>query len=232
MSDPSDLYGFVHGLCDVIRMVLLPLATSRSALLTKILDLIREMQEAELPVATVLPAILRHRPAAHDDVTSALRREFADLRHEFRLSALRGIVYWADAYRPSRKSNLLPPLPIDLLRELGAAVAQRRPGELSDALDGSIAVLRRFGTSADSQFLDSLIVGLDYLFKEAAYRLKDEAGAALKYDEVPLIRLQCARLAKQVAECGRAKHPIIQQWLKAAKDDPLPEVRAAVADTA
>ena len=152
LFDQSALCGFVSRLWDVVRAVLLPQAAGRSRLPPGVLQLIREVGAAGLPVATVLPATLRAQPGDRDAVATALRRQSAGARYEFRLSALRGGVLWADAHQPGRSRNDLPPLPPDLLREFGATVALRRLGGLRLVLDGSAAVVRRHRRAADIRF--------------------------------------------------------------------------------
>lgn len=152
------------------------------------------------------------------------------LRPHVYLSVLRGIVYCADwvANDRSRAGMRVPELPADLLREVGAAVAMRRPEALRLAMDGSLAMLRRLGKNADARFRESLIVGLDYLSTEAAYRELADGAGTIPYEYVPTIRTYAVKLAKLLSDAGHGSHPVIRQWLEAARTDPLPEVRAAI----
>jgi hypothetical protein len=179
----------------------------------------------------VLPATLFIRPDG--DVTvvaSALRREFADAGVEFNLSALRGLDHWATLKDPKgghRKA--IPAIPPDLLREVGTAVATRRPGVLHLALQCAGTILKRLKHSTDRQFRDSLVIGLDYLLTEAAYsELSRERSGSIPYEEVPGIRCEAAELARCLSLLGHDTSPTVRQWLETAATDPLPEVRQAI----
>lgn len=121
----------------------------------------------------------------------------------------------------------LEPDPDTLAREIGSAVAWRRPNALQLVLDASLAVLRRPGPVADKPFCDSLLNGLFYLQGETAYRVRADPTAAIPYDDVPGIRACCAKLAKRLADVGHGGHPVVVHWLEQAAADPLPRSGAS-----
>ena len=65
--------------------------------------------------------------------------------------------------------------------------------------------------------------GLNYLLKELAYDRQHDNP-----EEIPRLRLACARLAASMSVDQLEQHPAVSQWIIAAQDDPLPEVRSAV----
>lgn len=224
LDDGSSFRRYVARLLDVLRLLVLPRLGRRSA--ARALTLIAELQATGLPVGAVLPAILLNSPKELRAVTSAIRREFARPEADFHLSALRGIVYWADPPLTASARQRMPAVPKDLLRQVGAAVALRRPESLELAIDGSLNILRRQASKADKNFRDDLVTGLDYLFAEAGYRLRADQLSPLQYDRVPAIRRNCVKLARSLADAGHTEDAV-QRWLVAATNDPLPEVRLA-----
>ena len=65
--------------------------------------------------------------------------------------------------------------------------------------------------------------GLSYLAQELRYDREHENP-----DRVPRKRLYCVRLAVEMAKDGLDASPAVARWLDMAKEDPLPEVRAAI----
>jgi hypothetical protein len=230
-TDRGTIAAFMRGAWNVVREVVLPVTPRRSRLGADILRFVEDVRASGLPVGSVLPATLFVRPEV-DAVASALRREFAHAGLEFYLSALLGLDHWASLTdRRRRLRTGIPAIPLDLLREVGTAVATRRLGVTRLALQCAGSILKRFGRAADQRFRDSLLIGLEYLFTEAAYSERLGESAAIQYEEVPSIRREAAGLAKYLSILGHDAHPAVRQWLEAAGTDPLPEVRRAVAIT-
>lgn len=217
---------FMNRLWDVMRLVIIPRIGRTGRVVTAVLELIAQIQSAGMPVGAVLPATMMLRPNSVRGIVSRLRQEFASPEVEYYLSALRGIMYWIECSRnDGRRRAALPDVPPDLLREVSMAVALRRPESLGLSLDFAFNVIRRFKENTDRQFVQNLFIGLDYLFSESAYRQTANLGDRYSYEEIPHIRWLAARLARQLADCGYEREPIIQRWLQAMGVDPLPEVR-------
>ena len=71
----------------------------------------------------------------------------------------------------------------------------------------------------------SVADGLSYLLEELGYdRQRDDPN------EIPELRLACARLAMKMSLDQQEPHPSVIDWIEAARQDPLPEVRFAVQD--
>ena len=229
-DDPTALDRFVAGIWNVLGRVVIPRLRTDSAFARAADEFVREVGEAGLPTAAVLPAtlLLHHRRAG--GVASALRRALASGADDHYLSALRGVVVWADVLAESRRPAAFPELPADLLREVAGAVAYRRAGGLRLGIDAAIAVLDRRGAAADRAFRETLVVGLDYLSAEAEYRPTADPAARVSYDEVPTIRRYAVQLARRLAESGHAGDPAVVRWLDDGRADPLPEVRAVTTE--
>lgn len=223
----------MRALWDMVRVVLLPNARRGSRFGKEIVAFVEDVRASGLPVGSVLPATLFVRPAGEVNVVSAaLRREFAHTGVEFYLAALRGLNHWAELSHPIHgRPTAFPAVPADLLREVGAAVAARRPGVLRLALQASIFILKRLRGAADRRFRDSLLDGLDYLFTEAVYSETRSGTRVVEYHEVPAIRAEAAELAKALSDLGDGRHDVVRHWLEAARTDPLPEVRRAAERT-
>jgi hypothetical protein len=217
----------MNWLWDVMRIVIIPRMSRRGSAVTAMMGLIAEMRSSGLPVGAVLPATLILRPRTLTEVVSGLRQEFANPEAEYYLSALRGIVYWVVQSRGNGggRRTRLPPVPPDLLREISMAVASRRPESLALSLDFAYNVLPSFGDRVDRQFVQNLLIGLDYLLGETAYQETAAMPGRCPYKEVPDIRWRAARVAKRLSDCGFGRDPIIQRWSQAILVDPLPEVR-------
>lgn len=229
-DDEPAFRAFMNALWDVMREVIIPAVPRGSSTAKSILEFVDEVRQAEVPVGAVLPALLILDPNRNNMAVSALRQEFAHQRHEYYLSALRGIVYWANVDLTHSARRPLPKPPVDLIRAVGSAVLFRR-GEFEAmrlSMDASEAILRKQGSSSDRQFRQSLIVALDYLSTEAEYSPNASSNHRIPYEGIPLIREYCARLTTRLAAAGHRNDPIVNRWIEAAKADPLPEIRFAI----
>jgi len=69
--------------------------------------------------------------------------------------------------------------------------------------------------------------GLGCLLEEASYtRTRSEAE---KFN-IPLLRRYCIRLALAMAQLDYGGNAAVRNWIEAAREDPLPEVRNALDD--
>ena len=114
--------------------------------------------------------------------------------------------------------------PADLIREIGVILAARRIDALGDAL-GVAEWVFADGEQADQERLRKLAVeGLGPLIDELAY------GREFSKDvDVPLLRWRCVGLARAMHVAG-CDDKAVTDWLAAAREDPLPEVRYKVSD--
>ena len=105
-------------------------------------------------------------------------------------------------------------------------IASRRSVSLSQALELAKWVFDE-GTPSQQEPLRALTIqGLSYLGEELRYdRVRGQDDDA----DLPLLRLRCAQLAVSIAQRGFRDEPAVDLWLRISKEDPLPEVRFAVA---
>jgi hypothetical protein len=212
---------------DVMRAVLIPRMRRRSRLAAAAMQLINEVRDAGVPVGAVLPATLILRPGTAGEVVAGLRQEFANPRHEYYLSALRGVVDWVERSKSTRggRGRRLPPAPPDLLHEISTAVALRRPESLAPSLDWAFQVLSRAPETVDATFAQNLLCGLGYLLGETAYQQADDPDARYPYEAIPRLRWLAARLARCLGARGYGNEAVLRGWAAAADADPLPEFR-------
>ncbi|MBU0370302.1 hypothetical protein KN506_11545, partial [Acinetobacter baumannii] len=64
-----------------------------------------------------------------------------------------------------------------------------------------------------------VLEGLEYLLIETDYKVKQKDP-----EHVPIIRLNCYKLAYTISKTIFSESIIIKQWLEEGKNDPLPEV--------
>ena len=73
---------------------------------------------------------------------------------------------------------------------------------------------------------DYALQGLDYLGEELKYDRDHEDDT-----DVPLLRWRCVQLALSMSKAGIRDYGSVSKWLELATNDPLPEVRNAVASS-
>ncbi|HEX5271549.1 MAG TPA: hypothetical protein VFW33_13725, partial [Gemmataceae bacterium] len=191
-----------------------------------------DLEQHGMPVEAALPALLLLR---NEQILPRLRRALASSNTGRYVGALRGVLYWVEGHHLPRKGKAhprLPPVPYDLLHEVGMIVAGRRQPGLLPALEVTEAVLDHSPEAADERFRLSVVVGLEYLLTEAAYRAAEDPDPRVPYDDVPECRRRAARIASLFRSLFDDDSAVVAQWIDAGRGDPLPEVRQAVEDPA
>ena len=141
-----------------------------------------------------------------------------DLRISSAIAALR---FWtAEA---ETLNSTLPPPADDLILEVAVIIASRRRVALADALWCATGIFGTRNHWIDGTVSRLVLQGLAYLAEELSYDrdIHDR-------DEVPTLRLLCARLAWTLAQHDYGHAAPITEWLAIAETDPFPEVRNAV----
>jgi len=229
---PHDLFGDsafderMTAVLDVLRYIVIPRLPSVSPAADKVLNLVADMEQYGTAVEAVLPALLLLRQ--DPEAAPRLRRGLASADRARYVSALRGLIHWLEYQPPlggQGEALALPPPPQDLLHELGGIIAGRRQPDLIYALDAAGAILKQSNDTIDEQFRQSLVIGLEYLFSETAYRSAEDPGERIPYDEVPIYRAKSAHIATLLHSKFHETAASIQKWIETAKSDPLPEVR-------
>ena len=107
---------------------------------------------------------------------------------------------------------------------MGIAIASRRSTVIVPALQVAKWIFHE-GQASHKESIRQLVEdGLTYLAQELRYDRKHENP-----DEVPRKRLYCVELAAEMARDSLNESPPVTRWLEMAREDPLPEVREAVA---
>ena len=176
--------------------------------------------DSDVPAMPLLVGLVKSLKAPETEIHTALKKGFSSGDVRFVSNAAVAVQIWLDF----AGRCMAPRLPSDLIREIGVIIATCR----IDALDNALWVAEwvfAHGEHADreelrqlaSEGLGSLIDVLDY-----GRELPKEA-------DVPLLRWRCVGLARAMNERG-CDDVAVMDWLAAAREDPLPEVRHRVSD--
>ncbi len=111
----------------------------------------------------------------------------------------------------------------DLTREIGLAIATRRKNTLIQALLAATIIFKAKDSRLSSVISSLILEGLEYLILEQDYKSSHD-----NIEDVPIIRLNCVKLAYQMSINGFEDKPIIKQWLEEGERDPLPEIRNVI----
>ena len=184
-----------------------------------------EISEARTVFAyVVIPGLIKALPERAKDISGWIRLGIAsddDLQVSQSMITLQS---WMSA--AASDANSITPPPEDLVREIGLVIATRRKVALQSALSIANWIFESGDTKYQEAISRSVLQGLSYLAEGLRY---DRRNHDYNDEDIPLLRLRCAQLAKSMAQKGYADSPAISQWLEIAGDDPLPEVRYAVA---
>ena len=193
-----------------------------SALGEKIYAKMQKLTEKQIPALSLSAALVKVIPERSDDIAIALRVGMTSDSYELAANALSGVYLWLKATLDSESQ--IPQPPDDLVREVGIAIASRRSAVIVPALQLAKWIFHEGQDSHKESIRQLVDDGLNYLAQELRYDRKHENP-----DEVPRKRLYCAELAAEVARDGLNESPAVTHWLEMAREDPLPEVREAVA---
>ena len=206
---PRDTAQQLHELVSVMRE--LPSASGYPAFFN-----VNELR-TEFAYAVMLGSIKRM-PDRVEDISGWIRLGLTsddDLQVSGAMSTLQS---WMSASTSGSSSIISPP--DDLVREIGVVIATRRKVALLSALSAANWVFEHGDTSHREAIGQLVLQGLPFLIEELRYDRQHDDG-----NRVPTLRFLCAQLAKSMAQRGYADTTVISQWLDAARDDPLPEVR-------
>jgi hypothetical protein len=184
------------------------------------------MESAGLVRAYCLfPALARAFPGRVTELVNRLRRGLVSAEPKVAEQAFFGLYRWLDS--AANLSFGIPGAPEDLIGEIGAAVAARRPGAISRALDLARWVFDEASERARELIAPNCDIGLTYLISEASY----EAELRRVGGEMPdtaWLRQISTMLALAMEASGHGSGAGATAWLAAAIKDPMPEVRRLV----
>ena len=167
----------------------------------------------------VIPGLLKVMPDRFETMALWLRTGLAsedDARPRGAMEALR-------AWLSTSADSMSPPIPDELIREVGAILASDRRVALADALVVATLVFN-VGSERNRDTIGPLALqGLSYL----AERL-DYGNDQNLYEDVHTLRLLCAQLAARISERGFQDDATVTRWLDIGRSDPFPETRDIV----
>lgn len=205
------IYGLSH--------VLLEIEISE-AVANSLYEKIQRLNESEFPARAVLVGLSKALPERFEDIAQSIRMGLAADDEKTAQNAVAALKFWLH-FEKDAEVGLNPP-PIDLVKEIGVIIANRRRVALIQALNIARWAYKE-GSSEYRSAIGSLAVqGLDYLEEELRYNVSNEEDS-----NVPLLRSKSVQLAIAMAEYGFDSKPAVARWIESAKDDPLPEVRYA-----
>ena len=188
----------------------------------KIHTKMKELTANHLPAFALATGLVKINPDLVAEIATALRIGVTSDDYELATNAVSGMHQWLEA--ASDPESQVPPPPDDLVREIGIAIASRRNTVITPALQLAAWIFDN-GQDSHKEAMQLLVEdGLRYLAQELRYDRNHENP-----DEVPRKRLYCAELAAAMTKCGLSESPAVARWLEIAREDPLPEVRNAVA---
>ena len=189
---------------------------------------VRELHDARLPEAgipafTILPGIVRSAPELLGDVELTMVQGLASNAESMARGAFRALHRWL---LWELDENLSWP-PSHLVREVGLAVAGRRPTAVGEALSVAQWIFEKGRMEHRDVIRDLVVSGMGYLLEELRYDRQSGNTTAV---DIPHARWQCIRVARAIAAEDTDTPEIVRRWLEIGKDDPLPEVRHIAAD--
>lgn len=205
------LHRVVQGLTSILLHMELPSSVA-NALYAKSKDLLK----VGLYAQALLVGLNRVMPQLNEEISTTFRKglstEIEDQVNDT-ISALRVWLYFSKLHKTD-------PPPNELVREVGYAIATRRRPAIGPAL-GLAKWVFESGNNPERDVLRTLTLeGLSFLVHELDYtniQFKD-------IDSVPEMRWNCFGIAQAMHDEGR-EDQVILDWLKNAREDPLPEIR-------
>ena len=192
-----------------------------ASLIEGIYQKLQSLTKNQIPVFEVTTALVRYMPERSEEIATEIRVGVTSESEDVAGNAMSGLYTWLTS-SDDESQNLNPP--DDLIRGVGIAIASRRNAVIVPALQVAKWIFEN-GTDAQKEYIRQLTEdGLSYLAQDLRYDREQETP-----EEVPRKRLYCAELAAQMVKAGLRQTPAIAQWIDIAQQDPLPEVRHAIA---
>ena len=182
---------------------------------------VQTLHQRGIPAFELIADLAHLIPERAPDLAILIRAGLtADDRRTASTAAL-GLRRWLES--ATQADSQSSPPPEDLIREIGYSIASRRNTVTVGALMAAQSIFEHGTDQNKDAIRDFVQDGLNYLLKELAYDRQHDNP-----EEIPRLRLECARLAASMSVDQPEQHPAVSQWIIAAQDDPLPEVRSAV----
>jgi hypothetical protein len=201
-----------------LRTVLLVLHPD-SELARSLIEKIHSLNSIGLHAFGLIPAVTRLDPSNLDELTRLLRTGLASDDGDTTDSAFLTLHRWLELSTTPEQG--VPSPSIELVRELGVAIATRRRGVLARALQAARLVFEKGDADQKGSIIALVIHGLGFMLDELQY---NRHHSATEISDIPIFRWACAHLALALQPSGYTD-PIVQKWIDVIKNDPLPEVR-------
>ena len=188
----------------------------------KLFTKMQTLNENQVPILAMAVSVVKATPSRLTDVATALRVGMTSNEKNLATDAVEGVRLWIEATLGA--GSRIPPPTDDLVREIGIAIASRRSPVMPAALAAARWMFANGKQVHKNAILGLALDGLSYLVEELRYDREHDTPEA-----VPSERLFCTQLVATMAKDGLHQHPAVARWLEIAREDPLPEVRNAVA---
>lgn len=187
----------------------------------KVYKKFKDFEMSNTPALTLTAGLIKSVPRKFDDVALSMKMALVSDKDFLARDAVNGLNIWLEA---ASESTILAP-PVDLIREIGIIIANRRMSILGQALVIAKNVFS-FGSSKQQNAIKEMALqGLGYLLQELRYD-RNYSNEDKEYD-IPFLRWGCTHLALAMAAKGLQDSKAVSSWLKNVDADPLPEVRHA-----
>ncbi len=178
----------------------------------------KALNETDTPGFRLFSGIAMFLPDRIEEIVVLMRMGLSSEGAATAEEALIGLQIWHIG--ASEETSQIPPLPNDLLQEVGVMIATRRKRVLNQALQAAQRVFS-CGTAEQRDLIAKMTLhGLSYLIEELRYDRDHDPEL-----DIPLLRWRCVRLALEMAKSGYSSDEAIKRWVEVPKNDPLPEVR-------
>lgn len=168
----------------------------------------------------IYPSLLYQVPELLNKLINSLKIGFASDKSDVANNVIHALSYWLSLAESGHAD--LPPE--EIIEEVGMAIYLRREPVLTQVLQFAALIFEKQPDLARKIIGERTLQGLGYLFEACDLRHAINTGFVEKVD-VPLVRRNCVKLAIAMERAGFTDKMELVNWLKAAKDDPLPEVR-------
>ena len=182
-------------------------------------NLLRKLKDGGVETALAFPILALEDPTKADELARDLRLKMASDELAEVLAALSGAYVWFDD-----DGRLLPPLPIDLPREISSVIYARRQPGLSTALSLATRVILQHPKRISALFCEDLRLGLHFLRLETAFRRFD--GDELRSRMLANERSLAIDLVIAYSQIADTHDTMILAWFADADQEPFSSDRS------
>ena len=186
----------------------------------KLFEKARKLNETRIPGFSLMPGLAKALPERLEDIVLATRMGLTSDNERLARSAAYGVRLWLESSSDAGSDVVRPP--IDLVREIGVAIAIRRKTIVASALEIAKGIFVSGDADQKNAIGELVSDGLSYLLEELRY--DRERGIS---EDIPFLRWGCTHLAIAMASNGFGDDPAVIRWIDNATKDPLAEVRNA-----